>query len=489
MEKSDVEVIVNKNNEVETNDDYGYEETDYYYRKHTKHDAGATKVNKYVRLSEVTVDTEVPTEPEKVECPNYKKYDKELAEIQSKIDKQEASIKEIREKIHLERTGTDPETNQLHEDLKRINEKLSNIKVEIDKKEKSSKQVLDELKSLKADRDKLSKDVEGTNFKRSQERILEIQNLLGFGSLTANEEKKLMEEKSKLEVNIPKCKKIEAIRLKIKELNEKNTGPLNELKDLRKERTELFEEKDKLKLKIDSKKEKFKENKQAVEELKLTKQRAVEIKKELEDKYFVLDSEYNDKLRKYEKYVKEVEYINKIKKKVADIKKREEKAKKKADKDAKENMSVAEINIVVSNESVEEVICKGLITYFKSLLPKEETEVKKVESSNLASNLINDQLKSGKLQLVSRNDESQVIGIEGGKEKKKNKGPKVSKRERQMLETDLLILDINTLNDISKVGLNPPSKKNDVENFLKTLNGRYEELKKAFEQSKTNEVK
>ena len=489
MEKSDVEVIVNKNNEVETNDDYGYEETDYYYRKHTKHDAGATKVNKYVRLSEVTADTEVPTEPEKVECPNYKKYDKELAEIQSKIDKQEVSIKEIKEKIHLERTGTDPETNQLHEDLKKINEKLSNIKIEIDKKEKSSKQVLDELKALKADRDKLSKDVEGTNFKRSQERILEIQNLLGFGSLTANEEKKLMEEKSKLEVNIPKCKKIEAIKLKIKELNEKNTGPLSELKDLRKERTELFEEKDKYKLKIDSKKEKFKENKQAVEELKLTKQRAVEIKKELEDKYFVLDSEYNDKLRKYEKYVKEVEYINKIKKKVADIKKREEKAKKKADKDAKENQSVAEINIVVSNESVEEVICKGLITYFKSLLPKEENEVKKVESSNLASNLINDQLKSGKLQLVSRNDESQVIGIEGGKEKKKNKGPKVSKRERQMLETDLLILDINTLNDISKVGLNPPSKKNDVENFLKTLNGRYEELKKAFEQSKTNEVK
>ncbi|MCU0720462.1 MAG: hypothetical protein MUC83_12210 [Pirellula sp.] len=53
-----------------------------------------------------------------------------------------------------------------------------------------------------------------------------------------------------------------------------------------------------------------------------------------------------------------------------------------------------------------------------------------------------------------------------------------------MLESDVLILDINTLNDISRVGLNAPSKKNDVENFLKTLNERYEVLKKNFQQSK-----
>ena len=482
MEKGDVEVI--KTNDQEMNDDYGYEETDYYYRKHTKHDAGATKVNKYIRISEVTGETEAPTEPEKVECPNYKKYDKDLADIQVQIDKQEKNIEEIREKIHKERTGTDPETNQLHEDLKKINEQLSTMKIEIDKKEKSSKQLLDELKRLREEREKLNKDVDGTNFKRSENRILEIINLLGFGTLSANEEKKLMEEKSKLEINIPKCKRIEVLKAKIKDLNEKNEAPLSELKELRQKRKELFDQKDKIKQTIDSKKEKFKENKQAIEELKLTKTRAVEIKKELEDKYFQLEGEYNDKIRKHEKYLKEIEYINKIKKKIADIKKRDEKAKKKADKEAKENTATVEINVVQANESVEEVVCKGLITYFKSLLPKEESSKKEEVSANLASKLINDQLKSGKLQLVSRDDESQVIGIDGGKEKKKNKGPKISKRERQMLESDVLILDINTLNDISRVGLNAPSKKNDVENFLKTLNERYEVLKKNFQQSK-----
>jgi len=89
-------------------------------------------------------------------------------------------------------------------------------------------------------------------------------------------------------------------------------------------------------------------------------------------------------------------------------------------------------------------------------------------------------LKKGLITVVDREalNNQQYLGIAGkGITKKEKNAPKVSKREQKSLSTDHLLLSVDINHQIKEIGLNAPSKKNQVEAFIKTLEVRLVELK------------
>ncbi len=100
-------------------------------------------------------------------------------------------------------------------------------------------------------------------------------------------------------------------------------------------------------------------------------------------------------------------------------------------------------------------------------------------------------MKKGLIEIVDRNilHNDQEIGIPG-KGKKKEKGPKISKREQKVLNSDLLVLGVDVSSQIASIGLNAPEKKNQIEAFVKTLEAKMQEYKpKEVKESKQEDLK
>ena len=66
--------------------------------------------------------------------------------------------------------------------------------------------------------------------------------------------------------------------------------------------------------------------------------------------------------------------------------------------------------------------------------------------------------------------------------KKKAKGPKVSKREKEFEKR--LDIDLGLIKQIKEVGVNPPVLKTDIPNFVKLVEEKVEEFKKLNEEEK-----
>ena len=83
------------------------------------------------------------------------------------------------------------------------------------------------------------------------------------------------------------------------------------------------------------------------------------------------------------------------------------------------------------------------------------------------------------------NDDSGVDDeLDDAKKKKGKKGPKTSKREQESISSGLLSIDVTLINEIKKVGLNPPVLRTDIEKFVKTLNQKLEEFTKLSVEEK-----
>ena len=475
----------------ETNNNAGYEDEyveevyDYSIRGNTKKDQGAVRFKK-VPFHKITLDTECPEEPqEKHDKPNDSHYQKELDKINKEIEKHNKNKDDLIEKIRQERTGNRPETKEYFDKVKDLTAKIEKIHKEIDLVEGESKGPISEEKKLKEKRERLEKEIDVKNYDSLMQEVRHYQEQLGFGTLSAQEEKKIMDKKNRLESQASSTKAYQQVKEQLKKLKESNKGLFDKLKVLRDEKKKLYEERKTVSAKIDDLKKNITENNEVVNQLKKQVDSIKEENKKLNKKYRDLEYEWNDKWFKYEKYMEIVDYIKEFKKKQADIKKREEKLIKKEEKENKKNttQSNVEINLLVTDDSTKTLECKKLIEYFRSLLPKSEntTNLNTTNTTSDVSEKIAEDLKKGNLEIFDREakNSKQVLGIEGGNngKNKKNKGPKVSKREQKSNATEMLLLSVGISSQIKEFGLIAPNKRDQIESFVKTLEGRLDELK------------
>lgn len=466
-----------------------YLEGNENFKANTKKDAGATQFkksnnNRRVPLHKVTLETPVPDEPqEKHDPPNEKQCTKDLELIEKDIKKHEASVIELKDKVNKEIAGDNPELNKLYNEQKKLREEIAALDANLAEIEKKIGEPALREKKLKEQRTALEKEIDYKDYEKLNNMILGLQNDLGFGQLTASEEKKKMALKEKLETQVIKTKKYQGIRDEIKVLQATNKPLFDQLALSRKEIGIKYSKVKENKIKIDELKKNHKENATVVEQLKIQIKNINEEIKRLTKEYYTKENEYYDKLKKYEKYKEFMDYIAEFKKIQHEIKKKEEKQKKREEKENKKNQKTSEtveINIVKSEETVEEAVCKDLIEFFKSLLPKTEakTEIKEVKA--VVSDKIAEDLKKGNVSVFDRDAEnsSQVLGIAGGN-KKKDKGPKVSKREQKSNSAELLLLSVGILKQIKEIGLTAPNKRDQVETFINTIEKRREEFKQA----------
>lgn len=485
--------------ETNTQTQYVDDFADYELQGDAKHDVGQTRFkgnkNKPKRepLWKITKDSIIPEEPqEKHDKPNESKHNKEIEEFNKKIEEHKKSLNDLYDKKKKVKSGGDP-------DFEKVITRIRDIKTELDELNKNKLELqstiekpLQKEKELKAEKEKIEKDLTYKNLEKAQADVLQMQDQLGFSQLSVGEEKKLMDKKKKVEEQIPKLKKLSKVRDELNKVRNDNKEPLDKLAAVRKQITAIVEERKVL----FAKKDEFNKNHTIKnEELTLLESQITSIKeanralrKERDDKEY----EYNNKWYKYEAYMKEVEYIRAAKKKQHELIKREEKMAKKAEKLAKkEGANVpAEINLVQTGETVEVIDCKALIGYFQSYGKNEDkTENTETNTENALSDKIKNDLNKGLVTLVDREqlNNDQFLGIES-KNKKKKKGPKISKREQKSLNTDLLILGVDILNQIKNIGLNPPSKKSEVEAFINTLEERLTELKVQAEEEAKKQI-
>jgi chromosome segregation ATPase len=503
MEAENKETKNTKEGAYEENKTSEYDEyvddTHYHgYKQNTKKDAGATRFNRKP-LHKITLEDTIPEEPqEKHDKPNDSHYKKELEKINQDIETHKKNKEDLHEKLRQEKIGANPELNKCHEDLKVIKAELEPIEKQIEEINKKITGPLAEEKKCKIEKEKLEKELDQKDYEKMQWEVEQIQEQLGFGTLTASEEKKLMDKKSRLEVQLPKCKKLKMIKDKMKKIKAENNGPYALLKVQRDLKGKHIQNRKTIHAKIDILKSTVTENKQAVEQIKVQIDSVKTEIKSLNDKYYALEHEWNDKWKKYEIFADQMEYIREARKKQNDIKKYAEKMARKNEKDAKKDAKTGddgerEIELVKSGDTEESKTCKSLIAYFQSVIGLNKGEkAAVVQSENKMSDKLSEDLKKGALTTFNREEvnSTQEIFVEG-KKTKKVKGPKVSKREQKSMNTDLLIVDIILCAQIKALGLIIPDKKSQVEVFIQALETKLSKIIEAenVDKNQTTEKK
>lgn len=170
-------------------------------------DSGATR-NRRKPLKYITAEDEIPELPKNVLAkPNDADFEKQIKEIEEKIQKHYQSIEELNEQMKKEKYGNNPELDKLFEERKALSEQMKQLKEVTDEKNKKlDKNASAKIKHLRNEKDLLQREVETDNIVRLNAEIKSIQEKLGFAALTATEEKKLIEKKNKLEAMRPKVK-------------------------------------------------------------------------------------------------------------------------------------------------------------------------------------------------------------------------------------------------------------------------------------------
>lgn len=470
--------------------DFIEDDVDMYYKPNIKKDAGSTRL-KIVPEWKIDLATEVPDEPqEKHDHPNDKHYEKELEKIDADIKNHLKNKDELIKKKRDGRFGNKPELNQLHDELKALNEETTALTNQIKDKEAKVKGPIEKAKELRDKRNKLEKDIDIKNVEKLQETIKYYQEQLGFATLSAQEEKKMMDSKIRLESQVANTKSYNKVKEELKKVTDENKVAFDEIKALRDKKAPLVERKNEVFNKIQEFKKTGDENK---EESKMIDAQITSIKETiaaLNKKYYEVQKEWEEKWRKYEEFRKIMDYIELIKKKQNEIKKKEEKQKRRDEKEAKKIAKTGattenvEIIVQATDDTLETNTCKALIDFFRNLLPKssdDKKDEKKDDKTAISDKLAQD-LQKGNLVQFNRDaiNNNQVIGIEGKKKK-----DKTSTKKKEEKQSDFLILDVGMLGQIRELKLSAPNRRTEVEGFVKTLEGRLVELKDAALKAKS----
>jgi len=480
MTTEENQILTNNNQE-----DYIEDDFNVYYRKNIKKDPGSLRL-KIIPDWKINLETPVPDEPqEKHEQPNDNHYKKEIEKIENKIKEHTANREALNKQKESEISGEKPENKSVFDEIKDLKGKIEDLDKKIKEKIEKNKDLIEKEKKLKSIKAKYEKEVEIKNVEKLQQTIRYYQEQLGFATLSAQDEKKIMQHKTKLEGQLEGTKKYCKARDDLKALRDGNKSSFDEVNGLIEEKKKLNDKRKGLYEKIDEIKKSRKDNNEVINQIKAQIKSISVAIRELYDEKNKLQYEWDEKWYKYEEYKKVIDYINHIKKIQNDIKKREEKQKKKEEKDLKKNAKVEniEINIQKSSETVETAMTKSLIEFFKGLLPKQQQSSTVVDdkSKNVLSDKISQDLKKGVLVQLDREslNSKDVISIATNKKKKE---PKIKNKEEK--ESPYLLLDVVILSQIRELKLTPPNKKTETEAFIKILEGKLIELKAAELQAK-----
>ena len=144
-----------------------------------------------------------------------------------------------------------------------------------------------------------------------------------------------------------------------------------------------------------------------------------------------------------------------------------------------------QLNVVKEVDTYGEriTVCEWLIKYFTSQISSvDQPQTNKPEVTSTKE----EDAKKAALKPLKKTEEEDFFALSESNlaKKKEKKGPKVSRREQEIQSYGFLVLDVSICNEVKKVGLNPPSKKTDVENFIGTLNEKLAEFRTLSEEEK-----
>jgi len=335
-------------------------------------------------------------------------------------------------------------------------------------------QVRSELALKKSEKDGIARDIDVYSPEALSAEIKKIQDKLGYGQLSVTEEKNLIEKKRRLEGQKEKVKKFQELKKQSNEIYTKSEVDFKLVAELRKQREEV-------KARHDIAKEKFGKIKASEkahgDNIPILKGQIDSIRKDIDELKAKKDKIYEEWDGKWDVYNDQqhlINYIRNAEKKKENLKRQVEYLKSKAEKEkAKEE----------TKDSYGERIwaCEWLITYFtaqvgSSTVPEKKEETKQTKEEDVK--------KAALKPIVKKEEDLFALSDSQQTSKKKDKGPKVSKREQKIQDAGFLQFDTNMIKKIKEIGLNPPVVKNDCSKFLKQLQEKQEEFKKLSEEEK-----
>lgn len=425
-------------------------------------DAGATRI-KRIPLHQLKVEDEnqIPAKPDVIlEKPNDKHYEKLIKDLKDKIEYHQKSKQEIAEKITKEKYGNNPEIEKLKKVKDDLFTEIEPLSKELKETRDLCKGPSDELKNLRALKSQLTNELEITDIDDFNEEIKKIQKKLGFSTLNAPEEKKLIEKKNKLEDQKPKIEKLNQTKKRINDLYTKFGPSLKKVTELAGRLRVLTDKRKENSTKLGVQYDNKKSNDPAINNLLLQRESINQENSKLKEQIFELEKEWEDKWYHYEQQQKLLDYINEATKKITMLRKKEEKDQKRREKDLRKNKNVEEDDnvVVVTTRKVDHFgyeisQCEWLIRYFKGLTidgkSVQEGNLVKDQKTNVQSK-IDEDLKTGALKEYNRNEKSEVnSSLSFAKSKKK-------KPEKKKAGNDFLALDISLISRIKELELTPP---------------------------------
>jgi chromosome segregation ATPase len=416
----------------------------------------------------------IPKKPEHIlEKPNDHKYEKQIKELKDKITHHKESIVEYKEKIKMEKVGNNPEIKVLRGEKDVLNEKFDTHKKELDELKKTCDGVSSQVKALREIRASLETELDCKNMDQFTDELRNIQKKLGYGTMNAVEETKLIAKRGKLELQKPKIIKLNEASKKIKELNTKFGPQLKQIGEMVKKNKGLYEQKKEISTKLKALYDARQSNDPAIKVL----QDMVESVKtnigELKEEITKINAEWDDKWYKYEDQAALLDYIKRATDHVNDLKKRKAKAAKnlaRMEKKAKEEGQTGDDEDYTPKKkeyfSYELGQCEWLLKYFRSLngeQPKAETASITLVCGN---SKLDEDLKKGGLTLMAKNTD----GVDMSKGFNKKKGKKEKKENKKA--AGILQLDIALITKVKDLGLTPPMNSDDVNAFIGELEGK-----------------
>lgn len=352
-----------------------------------------------------------------------------------------------------------------------------------------------DLEDFRAQKDALAKELEVLKLDSLNAEIKSIQHKLGFSSLSVSEEKKLIERKSRLEAQKPKVERYAQVSAKIRELNEANKEIFEKLRVLYAQRKPLNENLRKNKERLDLLYKNVKENDPNIKNLELIKTNIFEQIKKCQQRKKDINKEWNDKWYHYEDQQKLINYIKEATETINKLKKKEEKDRKRREKAAKKESEETEETVVTQAADVklfeyEIATCKWLVGYFKNLAGIKDTTQLTTQSNTTqpkgVSSKLDEDIKKGLIKEIKKENDEDVFGISSvtTQSKKKSKGPKISKREQKLENSNNISLDLEVIRKIKDVGLTPPALKSQLPTFISSLEKTQEDFAKKSDPNK-----
>lgn len=352
----------------------------------------------------------------------------------------------------------------------------------------------DEIKKIKAERSALTNELEIHDLNDFNDEIKRIQKKLGFGNLNAGEEKKLIDKKNKMEAQRNKIQRLNELKTKLAELVKQYGPSLSKIREFSDQQKTLIEKKNLIYEKLKTIYDEKRSNDPAIKNLQLQRDSIRGEIEKLKAEIVAIENEWNDKWYHYEQQQKILDYIKEATNKINLLKKKNERDRKRREKAEKKGKGEAQEEEAADEDATpkpknyfgyEISTCEWLVKYFKDIIGEGKNDQDEKSKDALTSqSKIADDLKSGALKVLNRDDKFPSIDSSAGfKNKKKNKKENNSKKAA----TNFLVLDLSLIGRIKDLGLTPPVFADAVKPFIAEVEAKLkffeEEARKKLEET------